>query len=321
MNCLVIRAEQTVSIELRGQPSGPSVVEVAVKYANIDRPQTKTIRVIPAMKSLRAKLDALLRSQSAAAAKKLMSGAMADDELRQLEQVQKLLNFVPQENKATLFAAGAVAVTCLVGACVLWTIRLPTHVQMNVTSDSVTIKLANELSWSGNWDLSGGLLRLEDMSRIEIPPELANANLLSGRPWLEISNGDFGLKHLEVQSNAQVSVKRTEFHTLKISSWNAPLLGQLEVFGTPRMQAGLSPEQAEKLPETHFEIPGTITFYHDASQTPAILRIAPRGSIELTDLAVQELSFAREVTDSETSFRSGIVKGNLTILSTGEICL
>lgn len=45
-NPQLIRAEQTVSIELRGQPSGPSVVEVAVKYANIDRPQTKTIRVI-----------------------------------------------------------------------------------------------------------------------------------------------------------------------------------------------------------------------------------------------------------------------------------
>jgi len=77
---------------------------------------------------LRSRLEAVLRSQSGAAAQKLMSGAPVDDELHRIEQIQALLKFVPQPNAATVLVASAVAVTCLVVACVLWTIRLPTHV-------------------------------------------------------------------------------------------------------------------------------------------------------------------------------------------------
>jgi len=84
------------------------------------------------------------------------------------------------------------------------------------------------------------------------------------------------------------------------------------------IQAGPSPEQTENLSATSFEIPGIITFYHDTARTPAVLRVTPRDELELFDLAVQSMSFAREATDSDTSFRSGIVDGKLIILSTGE---
>ena len=41
-----IRAGQAVTLELRGQPSGAIVIEIASKYANVDRIQTQLVRVI-----------------------------------------------------------------------------------------------------------------------------------------------------------------------------------------------------------------------------------------------------------------------------------
>jgi hypothetical protein len=270
-------------------------------------------------KDLRIQLETLLATKSAAAATKLMTETPVDEELKQIEQVEKLLKFIPQSNNTTVYRACLVGAICLVVASVLWTVRLPTsRLQLDVTSESVTLKLAKQTSWSGNWDLSGGLLRLEDMSRIDIPPELAPQNMLSGRPWFEASNGDFTLKRLEFQAGAQLLVKKAELLGLDMNSWNSQLLGQLQVYGTPKLQAGRSPEESQKLSEARFDLPGTVTFFHDAAQVPAILRVTPRGSLTLTDLAVDEISFAREKADSETSFQSGITKGNLTILTIGE---
>ncbi len=249
----------------------------------------------------------------------MISGAQADSELRQIEQIQALLKLVPQANAATLFAAGAVAIACLVVASLLWAIRPPTHVQMDVTTESVTLKLAGPLSWSGAWKMTSGLVRLEEMSLIEVPPELgAAANLLSGRAWLEISKGNLDLKHLELPPGAELSIRKEESQTLKITFQNASLLGQLGMYGTPAVEGGQSPEQTEKLASPHFDMPALITFYSDAVQAPAVLDVTPRNELELIDLPVQSISFAREAADSDMLFRSGIMKGKLTIVSTGE---
>jgi len=188
---------------------------------------------------------------------------------------------------------------------------------MTVTTESVTVGLSRGLNWSGNWDLGGSPVRMQVMSRIELPPELSGATLLSGTPWLEVSNGDFSLKHLELQPNAEISVKKGE-QTLNLNSWNAEMLGQLELFGKPTVDAGQSLEHTEKLAGANFEIPGIVTFYHNAGRMPAALSVTPHGGLELADLPVQSISFAREAVDSDTSFRSGIIKGKLTIPSTGE---
>jgi hypothetical protein len=44
----------------------------------------------------------------------------------------------------------------------------------------------------------------------------------------------------------------------------------------------------------------------------------PKGKIDLANLHVAEISFAKETYDSETPFASGIMKGSVTVLSTGE---
>jgi hypothetical protein len=41
----IIRAGQPISLELKGQPSGLAVIEVAVKYANQGKPQTEQFRI------------------------------------------------------------------------------------------------------------------------------------------------------------------------------------------------------------------------------------------------------------------------------------
>jgi hypothetical protein len=269
--------------------------------------------------NLRGQMEKLLIAESSAAARKLMANSAADEELKRIEQVERLLKCLPRSTRTAVYAASLVGATCLIVACVLWTFRLPTsHLQFDITSESVTIKLAKQIGWSGDWDLGLGLLRLEDMSSIEIPPELTTKNMLSGRAWLEGSNGGFALRRLDLQANAELSVKKAELQTLTINSWNAPFLGQLQVSGEPKIEAGESPEESEKLSEARFDIPGTVTFFHGAAQIPAVLRVTPRGALTLSGLAVNEISFAREETGTETSFRSGVVAGHLTMLTTDQ---
>src|ERR1700727_2439761 len=101
--------------------------------------QLLRLRQVAAGSELRAQLESMLQSQSDAAAQKLMSGAPADDELPRIDQIQTLIKSVSPGKPAPPTLACAVAATCPVAACVLWTIRLPTRVQMTVTTESVTV--------------------------------------------------------------------------------------------------------------------------------------------------------------------------------------
>ncbi len=270
-------------------------------------------------KSLRAQLEGLLKVRSVEAAKKALSGIPLDDDLKKISEIRELLNVTPRSDVRTAYAAGLVAITCLLVASLLWTVRVPkTHVKLVATSESLAITLAQELVWTGNWALGNGLLRLEDMSRIELPPELAHSNLLSGRAWVEIKNRDVSLKHLDVKSKGQLALAQSEPKQVSISFRNASVLGELEVLGKPIVEAGPSPDRSVSLVESKFDVPGTVTFFHEAAPVPATLRAAPESVIEFLNLHVSEISFAKETPDSDVPFGSGILKGSLTMLSTGE---
>ena len=272
---------------------------------------------------LRTELKDLLRAQSAAAAQKLAAGAPADDELHRIDQIQTLLKFLPESNRGRLFGAGAIAAACLVVASLPWTIRPSAHVQMTVTTDKVIVGLDKSFNWSGTWNLNAGKLRMEYLSRVELPPELTATNLLTGLAWLESSNGNFALKSLELQANAEISFDKLDQGdtTWRIAFRNAPMLGQLEVSGAPAISAGRSPGQPVPLSQATFGIPRIVPFNHDGGQTAAVLSVTPRNALELVDLPIKQISFAREEEEeegSDTLFRSAIVKGKLTILSTKE---
>jgi hypothetical protein len=270
-------------------------------------------------KTLRHQLEGLLSERAATASAKAVSELPIDQELHQIEQIDKLLHFTPRSNAKALYRAGLVGGICLIAACLLWTVRVPkAHVQLVATTESLAVTLSQPLNWSGSWEVGDGLLRLEEMSRIELPPELADENLLSGRAWVEIKNGDVALKHLEAKAKSQLSLARGELKTVTIGLRAGSVLGQLEVLGKPVVEAGSTPEQGTTIAETTFSIPGTVTFFHSATSGPATLRAAPKGTIEFSNLHVDEISFAKEVLGSDIPFESGVKSGTVTILSTGE---
>src|SRR4051812_7977029 len=118
-------------------------------------------------KDLRARLERFVTVRGITAADKALSGINVDRELTEIDQVQRLLLLVPRSHSRAIYGAAVVGSACLILACVLWTVGIPrVHVQLVARSESIAITLAQDLNWSGSWDLAGGLLRLEDMSRI-----------------------------------------------------------------------------------------------------------------------------------------------------------
>jgi hypothetical protein len=116
-----------------------------------------------------------------------------------------------------------------------------------------------------------------------------------------------------------LSLSTDVLKNVTIRSANSEIRGKLAIAGRPAVQAGSSPDQNDRISEASFTIPGTVAFFHSSrTQVPAFLRIAPKGTIDLRDLHVKELAFAKENADPEAPFQSGIVSGNVTMLSTGE---
>jgi len=270
-------------------------------------------------KNLRAQLEESLRQRSILAAEKSISSASIDGDLKYLDEVDRLLKFIPKSNKNILLVATLVGAACLIIASLLWTLKPRTvHLQLTAAIDGLTLVLAKDLEWSGTWNLSGGLLRVEEMSKIELPPELTDKNLLTGHAWLEIKRSDIQLKHLFVGKSAQLSIARNDVKMVDVTAVNAAILGELQVVGSAQMEAGDEPGQSASLAETSFEIPGTVTFSHGSATAPSFLRTTPKGAISFSDVHVKGLTFAKENEDPEAPFVSAIKGGKLTIAPTGE---
>lgn len=324
--------------------------------------------------ALRHKLEVALRDRSVSAAAKALSFVSIDAEMKTVEQLDTLLKHVPRSNRKLLYAVGFVGGACLAVASLLWTVTLPTaRIQIMATTESLAMRLREDqpLVWSDqSWDLGGGLFRLQDMSRIEVPPELYQQRVLEepepvrevsqelsknissfqrfwqwftgGGPsldaarlkvedaWLEIkntysnktknsdNNTEMELTYFAAEPNTWLYFNRVALGVFEMRTADGAVLGELALTGAAAAEGGSSRADTMSFGPTQLDHPGIVVFSHRAIASQASVRFTPKDLLNLSDLRVRHLSFAKENTGPQTAFLSGLVSGSVTVLSTGE---
>ena len=275
---------------------------------------------------LRRKLRAARAEHAIAAAETVVSGGDITEHIKQLEMYEKLLAALPRSGFYEKYPAILIAGICLLAASMAWTIRVPnTKIHLRVKTTAVAMRLATPLAWEGMWPVDGALVRLEEFTKLELPPELGAPQPLPDRAWLDIAGGDVQLTRLDMSQGAFVSVTRNASGDVDILTWDQPFQGELQVAGSPSISAGT---RNSKIPiaQATFDPPAppaTVTFDDDGRPSiPAHLR-ARAGRLEklqLRRVPIHDLRLFTETTNAnqQPSFISGITEGKMTLADTGD---
>ena len=122
---------------------------------------------------LRRKLRAVCAEHAIAAAETAASGGDIAEAIKQVEAYEKLLAALPRSGFYERYPAILIAGICLLVASVVWTIRVPTtKIHLRVKTTAVSMRLARPLTWEGRWHVGGAVVRLQEFTTLELPPEL-----------------------------------------------------------------------------------------------------------------------------------------------------
>jgi len=260
------------------------------------------------------------RAEAAAhAVEKAIKGHPAAEDLAQLETYDKLIAMSDHPRRRNFLIAAGVAVLCVVAAGVIWAARIPTaKIHVTVVTDAVLFTLAEPWRWSGNWQLGDGVTRLDEMTEINLPPEVSTSPELKGRAWLDIDKGRVAINELEFEPRGMLAIFHQQTRAMLLLSRNAPTRGVLQMSGSPAVSAGTASNRAIELRTASFEIPGIISFYDvGRSSIPARLAVRVGDTVTWRNLPIVGLSFSREEGQAG-SFVSGIRSGTVTMTETGE---
>jgi hypothetical protein len=271
--------------------------------------------------SLRRKLRAARAEHAIAAAETAVSGGDTAEHIKQLDVYDKLLAALPRSGVYERYPAILIAGICLLAASVAWTLHVPrTKIHLMAKTTAVDMHLAAPLAWEGRWRVGDAVIRLQEFTKLELPPELGAPQPLTDRAWLDITGGVVKLTRLDMSQGAPVSVRRNAFGDIVILTWNKPFQGELQVAGSPSISAGAQHSNTP-IAQATFDPPATVTF-DDAGRPliPAQLRARPLEKLQLRRIPIHALSLFTETTnaDQQPSFTSGITEGTMTLADTGK---
>ena len=258
---------------------------------------------------------------AAAAAEKALAGQPVADDLARLKEYEQLIELSRRPTRTNLIAAATVGAACLLIAGFAWALHIPTtKVHATIVSDAISFRLADDWRWSGNWRLSDGLFRIDEVGELALPPELSAQPELRGRAWLDVERGQLALSELELGVHGTLGLLRNPTGAIHLLAANAALRGQAQIFGTPVLSAGEMPSQPAGLRTPNWEIPGIIGFYDSGQRSiPARIELSAKDSIVWRNIPIERLSFAQEAGTGEgPTFISGIRSGPLTVSETDE---
>jgi len=258
---------------------------------------------------------------ASAAAEKALAGEPVADDLARLKDYEQLIELSRRPTRTNLIAAAVVGVLCLLIAGFAWSWPIPTTtVHANIVSDAISFRLADGWRWSGNWRLSDGLFRIDEIGELTLPPELSAQPELRGRAWLDVERGQLALSDFELGANGTLTLLRNPTGAIHILAANAALRGQAQISGAPVLSAGEMPARPASLRTAQWEIPGIIGFYDSGQRRiPARIELTAKDSIVWRNIPVERLSFAHEGGGAEgPTFISGIQSGTVTVGETGE---
>jgi hypothetical protein len=274
---------------------------------------------------LRSRLIAERQQAATEAAEKISRDENVEEDVKKIDAYTKLLALMPAPRLHSIWMPTILAGFCLLIASVAWTLRVPTatlHVEVK-TSD-VSLLLLDNLKWEGAWQAS--MVRLDDFSNIEVPPEVRTSGPLAQRAWLDVEARVIHVTRLEASQKARLTFTRDGSGTLHILVRNGLVRGSVDVAGRARISGGRGAGGTfdVDLPSLIFDPPGTFKFADDGrTGEPTHLRVKANDKLTLKSLVVGSIGFMSETTDEEqeTSFVSGITDGKITLSSTGEVVM
>jgi hypothetical protein len=283
---------------------------------------------------LRAEIAREISRLAAKAGRKVIAGLPADDEAARIETLRKIEAALPAERNKLFGVAIAIGALCLIAVSVASTMRVwTTRVQLDLLTNSVSMRLASDLGWTGDRRLKPTRVRLEHFSHFDLPNEYGRLPPLPPNTSLDLiaPTGEIRLTSLTVDDGAIMTLARDQTGAIDFVVRGAPFRGDIDISGEVTLQA--EPPPSDPFPIISFgkaEPPGHLGFQFtgkrpsDAGKTliPAVLHGTPIELPvfkEIQEIAVDGLGFFEERADGRHSnFASQIVSGALTMTDSGE---
>lgn len=244
------------------------------------------------------------------------------DNLRRLETYTQVLAFLQPRVSREALVAVVVAVISLGLAGFLWAVRVPeTRITLKVQSASVALRLAQPWSWRGHLPLDTRLVSLDALTTLASPELFSELTSTRGDIWLKLTGGKAALVALHVEHHGIVELDSRHETMLELYTRNAPLLGQMTVRGSARLQAGTSTADVKVDTQVDLEIPETVSFSAEGrGAVPARVRVYPQEPLVWHNISVRELRFGREMPSEagDITFVPTITSGTLLMHDVSE---
>ena len=263
---------------------------------------------------------------AAEARRKALDGETPTEEINRVKALQDILVALPEKRSHQFYWAIITAAVCLIAVSLAWTVPIrETRVQLDVTTTSVSMRLADSFAWSGTWRIDPTQVRLEHFSNLDLPPEYFASDSIprEGSLDFKVPGGDVRLRDLFVGQGGLLTIERSEASATDIVVQDASAHGDIYVSGTvtgrvgPSLDANLAPKRFD--PEWP---PGRFGFRYDDGHgaLPALLHVKFTDMLSLREISVNGLDFFAERAGGtgNPAFTSQIVSGTLTIIDTGE---
>jgi hypothetical protein len=274
--------------------------------------------------TLRRDISREIERLASEAGTKAINGAPANAEVDRIKELQAVLAALPRKESFPLRWAAMIGAVCLIGASLTWTIAIPrARVQLNLAAASIIVRLTDDFSWDGNWQVDPPV-RLLQFTHLDLPPEYGIPEAVENQASLElnVTQGNLRVRHLFIAQGAWSTIASGVSGGTDIVVHGAPFRGDIDISGVVSARAG--PALGTSLPSQTFDPetpPGRIGFQYDGrSALPAVLHVSLVDELRLREIPVSALSFFEERADGTqgSAFTSQIISGTMTMTDTGE---
>ena len=258
---------------------------------------------------------------------KVIAGKVPVAEIERIRALQCLLSALPEKTVIPLKLALLVGIACLLFASFALSLRIPwTRVQFDVATTSIVMRLKNELSWHGAWNIDPKKVSLRNFTHIELPPEEYGSRNETSLE-MTVAKGRVRIDDLFFDHGALLEIAVNDGAAdIKVSG--ATFRGDLDISGEVRGHTGASLDAG--LPFKQFDPdmpPGSFHFLYIAQgasdlQPPAFMNGSSAETLALSDITVTSLSFEEEHPKpgrpEQISFTSQITSGTITMMDSSE---
>jgi len=277
-------------------------------------------------RSLRKAIVRKIEHIATEAATKGIAGELPSADIERIKALQRTLVALPEKAVIPLHWAALIGLACLVVASVALAFHVPwTRVQLDLTTTSVAMRVDNDFSWHGVWHMQPKQVKIQNFTRIELPPEYGQKNETSLE--LNVVNGRMGVDYLFFGHGTSITIATNETGMADIVAAGAPFRGNMEISGEVSGRAGLALN--ENLPLKNFETnepPGHFVFLYDGQVArggqPPSIQGTPVEILTLYDIGVTSLNFEEELpkpgAPDQIIFNSQISSGTITMTDINE---